>query len=94
MRPSAFEPRRAGISFFTLSPDVFEKFPERGIAEGALELIARDGLKNDPGVAGQAPQFRFEVFPQLIGSVVPCPAEVERNPVQDGDIGFHFEARV
>ena len=50
---------------------------EGGIGQGLLEPVPGDGLQDHPGVPGQLPEGRVQLAPELVGTVVPGPAQVQ-----------------
>ena len=52
-------------------------FPENGISQHALNLIARDRLQDDPGILREFPQWRIKRAPHFVGAMVPRPAHVQ-----------------
>ena len=65
-------------------------FPENGIGQHALDLVARDRLQDDPGVMRDLPQFGIELPPHFVGSVIPRPAHIQgefRQGIESLDFG-------
>ncbi len=54
-------------------------FPENGIRQHALDLVARHRFEDHPGVLRDRPQLRVKLPPHLVGRVVPRPAHIQRQ---------------
>ena len=52
-------------------------FPESGIGQHALDLVARDRLQNDPGVMRDLPQFGIKLPPHFVGGMIPRPVHIQ-----------------
>ena len=52
-------------------------FPENGIGQYVLDLIARGGLQDDPGVMRDLPQFGIKLPPHFVGGMIPRPTHIQ-----------------
>ena len=51
--------------------------PKRGVAQCALDPVARGSLQDDPWVVRDLPEPRIKLPPHLIGGMVPGPVHVQ-----------------
>ena len=56
---------------------VINVLAEGGIRQHSLELIARDRLQDNPGVLREFPQRGIKPAPDVIGGVIPRPAQIQ-----------------
>ena len=63
---------------FTVVEDRRQELLEGAVGRQCLETLARDILKDDPGIARLLPGGGIERAPQTIGRVIPGPAQIER----------------
>ena len=63
------------------------------VGQGTRELFARDGLKDHIGMMRELPEHRIEPPPQLIGTVIPRPAQVHGQFSQCGKTLRRVERR-
>ena len=52
-------------------------FPENGIGQHALDLVARNRLQDHPRVMRDSPQFGIELPPHFVGGMIPGPMHVQ-----------------
>ena len=63
---------------------------ENRVAQHALDLVARDGLQDHPGVVRDLPKVGIKRTPHLVGSVIPRPAHIQgkfRQGIEPFDFG-------
>ena len=84
------EPGRRRVRFLGLRQQLFHPCAQRGVETS--QLLGRGGLQDQPRVPRELPQLGVELLPDLVGRVVPRPAEVERQ-TGEGIGVLHFGGR-